>query len=98
MRFMTNDADTLRVSLYRLTELAELARQVPVEDRAHAERAIRLVIQALRAVAWARQQLQDEACLREATEIAALCRRIEAAARMAGLDIMLDITGDDTSR
>jgi hypothetical protein len=94
MWFMMDDADSLRVSLYRLTELVDLARQAPVEDRARVERTLQLVIQALWAVAWARQQLHDEACLREATEIAALCRRIEAAARMAGLNI----TGDDTSR
>ncbi len=47
VRRMTDDPDTMRARLDRLTELVELARQVPWEDHAHVERALHLISQAL---------------------------------------------------
>ena len=44
---MTDDPDTMRARLDRLTELVELARQVPWEDHGHVERALHLISQAL---------------------------------------------------
>jgi nitroimidazol reductase NimA-like FMN-containing flavoprotein (pyridoxamine 5'-phosphate oxidase superfamily) len=59
VRRMTDDPDTMRARLDRLTELVELARQVPWEDHGHVERALHLISQALQTVARARQQSQD---------------------------------------
>ena len=87
---MADDPDTLRARLDRLTELVELARQVPWEDHGHVERALHLISQALQKVAQVRSQNQDEAHLGEEAEFAALCRQIEEMCRLAGLRIMLD--------
>jgi hypothetical protein len=75
-RVMTDDPDTLRTYLDRLTELADLALIAPPEDHARMERSIQLVSWALQAVTQARQQSLDEARQKEAADIAALCRRI----------------------
>ena len=56
VRRMTDDPDTMRARLDRLTELVELARQVPWEDHAHVERALHLISQALQKVAQARHR------------------------------------------
>jgi hypothetical protein len=56
---MTDDPDTLRTHLDRLTELADLAHRAlitPPEDRARMERAIQLICRALQTVAWVRQR------------------------------------------
>jgi hypothetical protein len=58
---MTDDPDTLRTYLDRLTELADLALVAPPEDHARMERSIQLVSWALQAVTQARQQSLDEA-------------------------------------
>ena len=50
VRRMTDDPDTMRARLDRLTELVELARQVPWEDHAHVERALHLISQALQSL------------------------------------------------
>ena len=73
---MTDDLDTLRTHLDRLTELADLALVAPPEDHARMEGSIQLVSWALQAVTQARQQSLDEARQKEAADIAALCRRI----------------------
>ena len=92
VRRMTDDPDTMRARLDRLTELVELARQVPWEDHAHVERALHLISQALQKVAQVRSQNQDEASLGEEAEFAALCRQIEEMCQQAGLRITDDPT------
>ena len=87
VRRMTDDPDTMRARLDRLTELVELARQVPWEDHGHVERALHLISQALQTVAQVRSQNQDEAHLGEEAEFVALCRQIEEMCRLAGLRI-----------
>jgi hypothetical protein len=89
---MEDDPGTLRARLDRLTELMELARQVPWEDHAHVERALHLISQALQAVAQARQRNQDKVHLGEEAEVIELCRRIEEICRLAGLHIQHDRT------
>jgi hypothetical protein len=74
---MADDPDTMRARLDRLTELVELARQVPWEDHGHVVRALHLISQALQKVAQVRSQSQDEARLGEEAEFVALCRQIE---------------------
>ena len=54
---MTVDPDTLRVRLYRLAELVELARQLPPEDRARTER---MIARARQTVCEARRNDQQE--------------------------------------
>jgi hypothetical protein len=89
MQFMADDPDILRACLDRLTELVELARQVPWEDHGHVERALHLISQALHKVAQVRSQNQDDANLAEEAEFVALCQQ-EEMCRLAGLRIMLD--------
>ena len=89
---MTDDPDTMRARLDRLTELVELARQVPWEDHGYVERALHLISQALQKVAQVRSQNQDEANLGEEAEFVALCRQIEEMCRLAGLHIQNDRT------
>jgi Xaa-Pro aminopeptidase len=87
-RIMTDDPGTLRARLYKLAALVELARlSRSEEDRARMERSIQLVSWALQAVARARRQRGDPALQCEAVEVEALCRRIVAEARAAGLRI-----------
>ena len=92
VRRMTDDPDTMRARLDRLTELVELARQVPWEDHGHVERALHLISQALQKVAQVRSQNQDEARLGEEAEFVTLCRQIEEMCRLAGLRIQNDRT------
>jgi thiamine monophosphate synthase len=90
---MADDPDTMRARLDRLTELVELARQVPWEDHGHVERALHLISQALQKVAQVaqvRSQNQDEARLGEEAEFAALCRQIEEMCRLTGVRIQND--------
>jgi hypothetical protein len=89
---MADDPDTMRARLDRLTELVELARQVPWEDHGHVERALHLISPALQKVAQVRSQNQDEAHLGEEAEFVALCRQIEEMCRLAGLRIQNDRT------
>ena len=84
---MTEDPGTLRARLDKLAALVELARLGRSEDRARMERTIQLVIWALQAVARARRWQGDTARQCEAAEVEALCRRIVAEARAAGLRI-----------
>jgi len=85
---MTDDPGTLRTRLDKLAALVELARlSRSEEDRARMERTIQLVSWALQAVARARRRQGDAVQQCEATEVEALCRRIVAEARAAGLRI-----------
>jgi len=96
---MTDDPDTLRTHLDRLTELADLAHQAlitPPEDRARMEHAIQLICRALQTVAWVRQRTGNAEHQREAAEVEALCRWIVEQARAAGLRIRDDDNRDST--
>jgi Xaa-Pro aminopeptidase len=85
---MTEDPGTLRARLDKLAALVELARlSRSEEDRARMERSIQLVSWALQAVARARRRQGDLTRQCEAAEVEALCRRIVAEARAAGLRI-----------
>jgi hypothetical protein len=85
---MTEDPGTLRARLDKLAALVELARlSRSEEDRVRMERSIQLVSWALQEVARARRRQGDTARQCEAAEVEALCRRIVAEARAAGLRI-----------
>ena len=58
---MTDDPDTLRARLDRLTALVELARQLPPEDRTRLERTIQFASLARQAVTQARQAARSAA-------------------------------------
>jgi hypothetical protein len=84
MRIMTDDTDALLTHLESLVTLAETAWWSQAEDHVRMERTIQLVCEALRIAARAHQLTSDEPRL---SEVAALCRRIVAEARAAGLRI-----------
>ena len=85
---MTDEPNTLRARLDKLAALVKLARlSRSEEDRARMERSIQLVSWALQEVARARRRQGDTARQCEAAEVEALCRRIVAEARAAGLRI-----------
>ena len=84
---MTDEPNTLRARLDRLTALVELARQSrSEEDRARMERTIQLVSWALSGgprPSWS----GDAARQSEAADVEVLCRIIVQEARAAGLRI-----------
>jgi hypothetical protein len=72
---MKDNAVIPHTHLKRLLELAELARHGPPEDRARIDRTIRLVIQGLRALAQAREAVQQAALLTEKAEASMVHRQ-----------------------
>ena len=85
---MVDEPGALYACLNKLAALVELARlSRSEEDRARMERSIQLVSWALQTVARVRRQHGDTALQCEAAEVEALCRRIVAEARAAGLRI-----------
>jgi hypothetical protein len=81
---MTNSADTLRACLYRLADLVEQARLLPLEDRARMER---MIAQARQAVCEARQGKQQSLERRETTRAIVLGLLVKEAHRKAELRI-----------
>ena len=88
---MADNADTLRACLYRLADLVEQARLLPLEDRARMER---MIAQARQAVCEARQGKQQLLERREATKAVVMRLLAKEAPRKA----RLCITDGDTSR
>jgi hypothetical protein len=72
---MKDNAVIPHTHLKRLLELAELARHGPSEDRARIDRTIRLVIQGLRALAQAREAVQQAALLTEKAQASMVHRQ-----------------------
>jgi hypothetical protein len=88
---MVENADTLRTCLYRLAELIEQARLLPLEDRAHMER---MIAQARQAVCEARQGKRRSLERRETVKAIVLRCLAEGSRQKVGLRI----TEDDTPR
>jgi hypothetical protein len=84
MRVMTDDIDTLLTHLESLVTLTETTWWSQAEDHVRMERTIQLVCEALRRAGRAHQLTSDDLRL---SEVTALCRRIVAEARAAGLRI-----------
>ena len=88
---MIGSGDTLQACLYRLADLVEQARLLPLEDRARMER---MIAQARQAVCEARQGKQRSLERRETVKAIVLRCLAEGARRKAGLRI----TEDDTRK
>jgi hypothetical protein len=84
---MADDTDTLRACLYRLADLVERTRLLPLEDRARMER---MIAQARQAVCEARQGKQQLLERRETTRAIVLRLLAKEAHRKAELRIMKD--------
>jgi hypothetical protein len=87
---MTDDPNTRRGRLDRLTALAELAQHAEPEDRARLERTIQFVSIARQAVAQALEQKERAKRLAEENEAAAVFRRNEQVILLAELRLMRD--------
>jgi hypothetical protein len=88
---MIDSGDTLQACLYRLADLVEQARLLPLEDRARMER---MIAQARQAVCEARQGKQRSLERRETVKAIVLRCLVEGARRKAGLRI----TENDTRK
>jgi hypothetical protein len=88
---MIGSGDTLQACLYRLADLVEQARLLPLEDRARMER---MIAQARQAVCEARQGKQRSLERRETVKAIVLRCLAEGARRKAGLRI----TENDTRK
>jgi hypothetical protein len=88
---MIDSGDTLQACLYRLADLVEQARLLPLEDRARMER---MIAQARQAVCEARQGKQRSLERRETVKAIVLRCLAEGARRKAGLRI----TENDTRK
>ena len=85
---MVDEPATLYARLNKLVELVELARlSQSEEDRARMERTIQLVSRELETAAWTHHRIGATEQQRQASEIAALRRRMVEEARAVGLCI-----------
>jgi hypothetical protein len=85
---MANDLDTFRTRLDRLGELAKLAGQVPMEDRARAEGKAVLASLARHAVVQAQQEGKRAALLTGRAETRSIRRRTMQSTLLTELHIM----------